>query len=149
MSTALYPLPVVSDIDFGATPARTKKQITLRVKSLEANIKDAVYGGNTIKFTQPVHIEVFVRDAKAPGRRMGREPEALVAIEKYLTEFLALHRLALQDLLGIQYAEITATQTFSEIEGGDEDSQTPWYHLTAVVRLHYWMRFSEETTLES
>jgi hypothetical protein len=141
------PLPPASEIDFGTTPGRTKKTITLRVKCLDAEIKDAVYGGNTIKFTQPLHIDVFVRDPTAPGRRQGREPEILVAIEKYLTEFLALHRLALQDLLGIQYAEITATQTFSEIEGGDEDSQTPWYHFTAVVRLHYWMTFAEEATL--
>lgn len=147
MSTALYPLPVATDIDWGTTPARTKKPVCIRVKSLEANIKDAVYGCNTIRFTQPVHVEVFVRDAKAPGLRMGREPEALVAIEKYLTEFLALHRLELQDVLGIQYAEIIATQTFSEIGGGSE-SQTPWYRLVAVVRLHYWMRYSEETTLE-
>lgn len=143
---ALLPLP--EDIDFGTTPARTNKQITLRVRSLDAVVEDEVYGGNVLKVTQPVFIDVYVRDATARGRRQGREPEILVTIEKYLTEFMTLHRLALQEVLGIQYAEITATQTFSEIEAGQEETAAPWYHCVIKVTLHYWLKYAEEATLE-
>lgn len=140
-------LPQRDAIDWGTDPSRTTKSFTIRVRSLESQIEDEAYGGNTIKTTQPVFIDLYVRDVTAAGRRQGREPEILVAIEKYLVEFMALHRLQLQELLGIQYAEITATQTFSEIEGGEE-YPSPWYHCIIRVNLHYWLRCSEESTLE-
>lgn len=140
-------LPLLQDLDVGTDPSRTTKQFTLRVRSLESDEGDEAYGGKTIKITQPVFIDVYVRDATAAGRRQGREPEILVAIEKYLVEFMALHRLELQDVLGIQYAEVVASETFSEIEGGEEN-KSPWYKLSILVRLHYWLRCSEESTLE-
>lgn len=142
-------LPLLNEIDFGTTPARTNKSIMLRVKGLDNNVRYQGHNsGSPLKFTQEVHVEIYVRDATAPGRRQGREPEKLVAMEKYLVDFLAINRLALQDVLGIQYAEIIGTQTFSEIEAGAEEAPAPYYHCIIKVRLHYWMRFSEESTLD-
>lgn len=143
MSTPAY-LPQSSSIDWFTDPNRSQKPFTLRVRTLESEIKEQSYGGNTFKIMQPIFIEIYVRDATAAGRRQGREPEILVAMEKYITEFMSLNRLALQELLGIQYAEIRAIQTYSEIETGAEEAQSPWYHLTVRVHLHYWLKCAEE-----
>lgn len=100
--------------------------------------------GNTTQFEERVLIDVAVRDIKAGGRRLGREPEDLVTIEKYLVDLLAINRLALRSQ-GIQYIDVLGTQTFSELEGGGgEENQQLWFHVIITVRLHYWMRAADE-----
>lgn len=136
------PPPNASKIDFGATPNRTKKGITLRCSSPVTEVEEEDITGLVFKFEQRVVIDVYVRDIKGEGKRLGREPDDLVAIEKYLVDFLAINRLALKDE-GIQYMEVLNTQTLAEIPGGEENQQL-WYHMIVTLVLHYWMRATEE-----
>lgn len=138
------PLPILSKIDFGANPSRTTKAITLRCNPPLTTAEEEDMSGNTTQFEERVLIDVAVRDIKAGGRRLGREPEDLVTIEKYLVDLLAINRLALRSQ-GIQYIDVLGTQTFSELEGGGgEENQQLWFHVIITVRLHYWMRAADE-----
>lgn len=134
--------PNAEAIDFGTTPVRTKKAITLKVSTPVTEVREQSLEGNTFKFTQQVVVDVYVRDAKAPGLRLGREPADLVKLEKYLVDYFAINRLAFRDQ-GVQYMEVVGTQTFPEIIGGEENRQV-WYRLSVHCRAHYWLRATEE-----
>jgi hypothetical protein len=136
------PLPVADKVDFGTTPQRTKKAITLRCSTPNTDVREQGLSGLTNKFEQRVIVDIYARDIKAEGIRQGREPADLVAIEKYLVDFLAINRLALKDE-GIQYMQVVNSQTFAEIAGGEEKQQV-WYHTRVTVILHYWMKVMEE-----
>lgn len=134
----IVPQPDVAQIDWGAVPPRTNKAITLRCSAPASDIKEQNLGGQVFKFTQKIFIDSYVRAIKSEGLRLGREPDRLVAMEKWLTEYLAVNRLSLQDE-GIQYIELLSAQTTPEVVGGEENQQV-WYHLQLMVALHYWLR---------
>lgn len=131
-------LPPIDDIDFGADPTRTNKRITFKCSAPITDVKEQDLRGTVFKFTQRVSIDIYVRAIKSEGLRLGREPDDLTAIEKWVTEYLALNRLSLQDE-GIQYVEILNAQTTPEVMGNEEIQQT-WYHLSMICALHYWLK---------
>jgi hypothetical protein len=137
---ALTP-PILSKIDFGATPVRTKKGITLRCFTPETRITEQGIGGMVNEFYERVIIQAAVRASKSEGERLGREPAELIAIEKYLVDFIKTNRNALHDD-GVQYMDVINAETFPTIVGGEE-SQQVWYVLNLTIRLCYWMRITE------
>lgn len=137
----VVPTPLLPSIDFGATPARTNKGITLRCFSPEINVDGQGMTDTVDKFNERLIIEVAMRDARAEGVRLGREPAPLVAMEKYLVELIKVNRTALHDQ-GVQYMDVVSAETFPTLEGGEEMQQI-WYKLHLTIRLHYWMRVTE------
>ena len=133
--------PVLTKIDVGATPVRTKKGITFRCIPRKTTAREQDHGGFINKFDEIVILEVAVRDAKAEGQRLGREPGVLVTIEKWLVDLIKTNRDALHDD-GIQYIDVVSAETFPTIEGSEERQQV-WYHLNLTIKLHYWMRITE------
>jgi hypothetical protein len=131
-------LPDLSEIDWGSSPGRTNKRITFKCSAPITDVKEQDLRATSFKFTQRVSIDVYVRAIKSEGLRLGREPDDLVAIEKWVTEYLALNRLSLENE-GIQYVEILNAQTTPEVMGNEEIQQV-WYHLTMIVALHYWLK---------
>lgn len=130
----LVNLPINSNIDFGTSPDRTNKSVTLNVYRIFSNVIDKDIGSYTYMFDVPVAIDVFVRDITAQAQR--REPTALVAIEMFLRDFIANNRLGMRDkginnmrLIGSEYIE----------EPIDDGNDTVWYHLVVTVRIYYHM----------
>lgn len=133
------PVPILSKIDFGATPVRTTKGITLRCFTPETRITEQGLGGSTNEFYERVIIQVAMRDPKAEGEYLGREPAELIAIEKFLIDLIKTNRNALQDE-GVQYMDVVSAEIFPSMEG--EENQQVWYHLNITVLLCYWMRIT-------
>jgi hypothetical protein len=133
-------LPSLGKIDFGATPSRTNKGITLRCSTPETRITEQGIGGAVNEFYERVIIEVAMRDPKAEGEYLGREPQELISIEKYLVDLIKTNRGALHDE-GVQYMDVVNVEMFPEIEGSEENQQI-WYHLNITVILCYWMRIT-------
>jgi hypothetical protein len=133
--------PILSKIDFGATPVRTVKGITLRCFSPDTKIEEQGSGNKVDKFTERVIIQAAVRAPKGEGERLGREPADLVAIEKYLVDLIKTNRNALH-YAGVQYMDIVTSEIFPTIVGGEESGQV-WYLLNLTVKLRYWMRVTE------
>lgn len=128
-------LPVKSDIDFGASPDRTTKQVTLRTYTVFQNMVSADIGVNYFAFDVPVAIDVFVRDVKASANR--REPTKLVAIETYLRDYISTNRLGLRNK-GINNMNVRTADYIQEPPDDEED--VVWYHLVVEVRMYYHMR---------
>lgn len=133
-------VPILAEMDFGATPARTNKGITIRCFTPELRVEEQGMG-NVDKLDERVIIEVAMRAPPAEGERLGREPLRLIAIEKYLVELIKVNRTALHDQ-GVQYMDVVGAETFPTVEGGEEYQQV-WYKLHLTVRLRYWMRVTE------
>lgn len=137
----IAPPPILSKIDFGATPMRTKKGITLRCITPDTRVTEQGISGSVHEFEERVIIQACIRDAKGEGERLGREPAELIAIEKYLIDLIKTNRDALHDD-GVQYMDVVSAETFPTIVGGEENQQV-WYVLNLTVRLCYWMRVTE------
>ncbi len=135
-------LPSSSTIDWGASLTRTNKNIILRCITPETRVTEQGIGGTTNEFEERVIIQAAVRTATAEGERLGREPAALIAIEKYLVDFIKTNRGALHDA-GVQYLDVVSVETFPTIVGGSEENQQVWYMLHVTCRLCYWMRATE------
>lgn len=133
-------VPILSKIDFGATPVRTTKAITLRCFTPETRITEQSLGGAVNEFYERVIIQVAMRDPRAEGEALGREPAELIAIEKYLIDLIKTNRNALHDE-GVQYMDVVSAEIFPSMEG--EENQQVWYHLNITVLLCYWMRITE------
>lgn len=93
------------------------------------------------EFEERVVIQVAQRDAKAEGEMLGREPQDLISIEKYLIELIKTNRDALHDQ-GVQYMDVVSAEIFPTIVGGEENQQV-WYVLNLTIKLCYWMRITE------
>lgn len=141
MANIAVPPPILSKIDIGATPIRTTKGITLRCYTPETRVTEQGIGGAVNEFYERVVIQVAVRDPKAEGESLGREPQELITIEKYLIELIKTNREALHDD-GVQYMDVMSAEIFPTIVGGEE-SQQVWYVLNLTVKLCYWMRITE------
>lgn len=135
------PVPSLTKIDFGATPVRTTKGITLRCFTPETRITEQGLGGAVNEFYERVIIQVSMRDPKAEGEYLGREPDELIAIEKFLIDLIKTNRNALHDE-GVQYMDVISAEIFPSLEGGEENAQI-WYNLNLTVKLCYWMRITE------
>lgn len=120
---------------------RTKKGITLRCVTPETRTTEQGIGGFVNEFEERVIIQAAVRDSKAEGERLGREPADLIAIEKWLIDLIKTNRDALHDD-GVQYMDVVSAETFPTIVGGEE-SQQVWYILNLTIKLCYWMRITE------
>lgn len=120
----------ISDIDFGATPDRTNKAITLKCTTLESEIRKESVGGHSYEFIVPVSIDVYQRMREILGSR--GEPHNLVEIEKSLVNHFAINRLSLRDD-GVNNIKIRSVQTF--LDAVHEE----WYHLQMIVDMHYQM----------
>lgn len=81
-----------------------------------------------------------MRDPHAEGEYLGREPQELIAIEKYLVDLIKTNRQALHPA-GVQYMDVVSAEIFPSLEG--EEKQQVWYHLNIIVNLCYWMRITE------
>jgi hypothetical protein len=128
-------LPLKSSIDFGGSPDRTTKIITLKTYTIFSNIVNADIGGSFFSFDVPVAIDIFVRDTKASAER--REPQSLVAIETYLRDFISTNRLGLRSK-GINNMMVSTTDYIEEKPDNEQD--VVWYHLVVTVRIYYHMR---------
>jgi hypothetical protein len=126
--------PDTTEIDWGGSPDRTVKPITIRTYTILSNILNADIGSNFFAFEVPVAIDVFVRDIKAMAER--REPTKIVAIETYLRDFISTNRLALRDK-GINHMHI-GTVNFVD-EPADDEQDEVWYHLVVEVRMYFHM----------
>ena len=121
----------LTDIDFGAIPDRTNKNITIKCTTLQNSVRNN-NTGNTFDFEVPVSIDVYCRDSTATAQR--REPEKLVELEKYLIEFISTNRLGLQSD-GISHMVVKNSQ-IAPVDDEESDLAN-WYKLTIMVSLHY------------
>jgi hypothetical protein len=106
-----------------------------------ADVEEASIDGNTFKFTNRFTIDVYIRAIKGEGQRQGREPPELIAMERWLVQYFAIHRLDFRSQ-GIQYMDVMNTQTLPERVGG-EDAQQIWFHLRVNCAAYYWLRNTE------
>lgn len=123
-----------SDIDFGATPDRTNKSITLRCTTLKEEIKEMGVGAFIYTILVPVSIDIYQRRRVLPGLR--EESQSLIDIEKSLVNFFAINRLSLQQY-GINHAQVRSIQTTL-------DDTEEWYHTKVIVDTFYQMRATGE-----
>lgn len=123
-------------IDFGAHPTRTVKDTTLNTYRIISNIYDRTVGSQAYKYDVPVAIDVYVRDAKAVGKRDNPSPR-IVSMEIYLTNLIQVNRVALRDK-GINHMEVTGIRYLAE-PTDEAASQSVWYHLLITVRMIYYL----------
>ena len=116
-------LPNKEKISFGSTPVRTTKSVVLRCVSPETRVTEQGISGSVTEFEERVIIQVAVRDAKAEGERLGREPASLIAIEKYLVDLIKTNCGALHED-GVQYLDVISAETFPTTE-----NDQVWYVL--------------------
>lgn len=133
-----FPIPNVDDVDIGSVPSRSTKSITLKVSTPTTDVTEQSLDGGTFKFRKRFYVDVYVRSIKGAGQRIGREPPELVALEKWLVDYFAIHKLDFREH-GIQYIEVIGTQTLPERVGGEEAQQI-WFHLRLVCNAHFWLR---------
>lgn len=126
----------LTDIDFGAIPDRTNKGITIKCTTMKHSLRNN-QTGHTFDFEVPVSIDVYCRDSRAVAER--REPEKLVELEKYITEFISTNRFGLQSD-GISHMVVRDTQIRPVDE--EEIGLANWFKLTIVVLLYYRLKYA-------
>lgn len=127
-------LPVKSDIDFGASPDRTSKSITISTYRIFSNVIDKDIGSYTYMFNIPIAIDIFVRDVTAQSER--REPTKLTLIESYIRDFITGNRLGLRNK-GINNMRLDNVEYVEEPP--DDEKGNVWFHLVVSVRIFYHM----------
>jgi hypothetical protein len=127
-------LPLKASVDFGATPDRTSKGVTLTTYVIFSNIYNSDVGSRVFGFDIPVAIDIFVRDITAASKRI--EPPVLVAIETYLRDYITTNRLALRNK-GINNMNVSSVEAIPEPPSDEND--VTWFHMVVTVRMYYHM----------
>ena len=126
------PPPDRDDIDFGATPARTTKAITMLVNE-STEVEEKTVGGMVQKSTATIDVHIYVRDPTMRGSR--REPQSLIDLEKYIIEYIALNRLNFVGQ-GISNVQIMGVRSFIDEQYSDFGL---WYHTVVTLEAHYYL----------
>lgn len=125
---------LATDIDFGASPDRTNKAITLLVTRTIDHVTTKDIGSHMFGYEVPMSVDVWVRDTSAQAQR--REPTRLVQIDTYLRDFISTNQIGLRSK-GINYMEHEGSMIVPDQPSDEKD--TGWYHLVVGVRLYYTM----------
>lgn len=131
--------PAAANVDFGAHPSRTTKDVTLNCYRRSTIIRDLVIGQTSYRFNVMVGIDVYSREVQTPG--MKDIPPRLMAIETYLRELIALNKLNLRDK-GIKSIHLAMVE--NPPEPGEGKARTgrggmKWFHSVVSVQCIYSM----------
>lgn len=121
--------PAAAAIDFGASPKRTTKDVTLNCWRRSSIITDQAVGATSYKFNVLVAVDTYMRETASPGLKDA--PARLMAVESYLREFFALNRIGLWDK-GIKSISLERIEN-------PPDPSGYWYRSLLSVRCVYSM----------